>query len=221
MCGRYTLRDPARIAAMCAQVFGGSSWQFPQRYNAAREQLLPAVAALQGGTPAGHMMKWGFVPAGDDPTRPKVSAMHAKIEEAAANPKFAEAVELRRCLIPADGFFEWKRVDADAKQPHYFQLNEGRPFFFAGIFQDARAGRPECFAIITTRANALLKPVHQRMPVILMPEGAADWLASGALESSRASQLRAPFPADKMQSWPVSRWVNRRRNDSPACIAPG
>ena len=153
--------------------------------------------------------------------------INARAETVDRLPMFREAFLQRRCLIVADGFYEWQKLDAKTRQPFYFALESAEPFAFAGLWNPGSGGAaPECL-LLTTRPNALVAPVHNRMPVILPQSAYAAWLGQpGApppttpVARRDLTALLAPYPAEQMVGRPVSRLVNSVRNNSPDCIAP-
>ena len=148
--------------------------------------------------------------------------INARSETAATKPAFRDALKFRRCLIPADAFYEWMRT-AKAKQPYCFEVNGGELFAFAGIWdrwKDARGKVVETCSILTTTPNAVTSPVHDRMPVILDPDSYDLWLDPGMKDVAAASELLKPYDAGLMRCYPVGRRVNSTANDEEACSAP-
>jgi putative SOS response-associated peptidase YedK len=218
MCGRYTLSTPADLVA---DHFGlGETPEIAPRYNIAPSQETLIVAARDRDTRVSGPGRWGLVPPWRA-TKSQVSAfINARIETAAEKPAFRSSLTRRRCLVPADGFYEWSRR-AGRKQPYYFRLGSGRPMAFAGLWTRWRKEDGEqivTFAILTTEANAQVRPIHPRMPVILRPDDYSAWLRRQELEPLVLDRLRTPYPAQAMESWPVSTFVNDPGNDSPLCI---
>jgi putative SOS response-associated peptidase YedK len=207
MCGRFTLRDPRR-AKFDRQPVNGLFDLVP-RYNIAPSQDVVAITE-RNGEPVASFYQWGLVPSwsGD----PK-GFINARAETLQQKPSFSESFQRRRCLIPADGFYEWKR-SGKSKQPYYFQLKDGAAFAFAGIWDQWQGdGRliVSC-AIITTTPNELLASIHDRMPVILSPSSHRAWLNDGSAASTLTALL-APFPAEQMKAHPVSDEVNHATVD--------
>lgn len=202
MCGRFTLRDPRR-AKFDREPVSGLLNLIP-RYNIAPSQDVVAITERSGETEA-SLYQWGLVPARSN--EPK-GFINARAETLLQKPSFSESFQKRRCLIPADGFYEWKRAGR-LKQPYYFQLQDESLFAFAGIWDRwQRDGRliVSC-AIITTRPNELLASIHDRMPVILSSSSQRAWLNNEATPAE-LSGLLSPFPAEQMKAHPVSREVN-------------
>ncbi len=147
--------------------------------------------------------------------------INARGETVATRPAYREAFRCRRCLVVADGFFEWKR-GAKPKQPFYIHRDDERPLAFAGLWERWHKGELaiESCTIVTTAANPLLAPLHDRMPVILEPADVAQWLDPNVQEPERLERLLVPCPADELTMYPVGKLVNSPRYDTPECIAP-
>jgi len=148
--------------------------------------------------------------------------INARAETAAAKPSFRAALRRRRCLVPADGFYEWKR-EAGGKQPYLIRFEDGRPFALGGLWETWRnpSGEGiESFTILTTEPNEVVAPLHDRMPVIVPPEAFALWLDPAVGDPTAIAPLLAPPPADGMVARPASRLVNDPGNDVPECILP-
>jgi putative SOS response-associated peptidase YedK len=219
MCGRYTLRTPVE---KLAEEFGfdASAVEVPPNYNVAPTQEVAAVLS-EGGERRLELLRWGLIPSWADDPGIGSRMINARAETAPDKPSFRRAFRERRCLIPADGFYEWKRTNG-AKQPYYIRMKEGRPFAFAGLWESWNDdGGPEIrsCAILTTAPNALAGEIHDRMPVIL-PAGSYDaWLDLEA-EKEELVSLLAPYPEAEMEAYPVSRFVNSPSNNDPRCIEP-
>jgi putative SOS response-associated peptidase YedK len=219
MCGRYTLRTPVE---KLAEEFGfdATSVELPPNYNVAPTQEVAAVLS-EGGERRLELLRWGLIPSWADDPGIGSRMINARAETAPEKPSFRRAFRERRCLIPADGFYEWKRMNG-TKQPYYIRMREGHPFAFAGLWEGWKDdGGPEIrsCAILTTAPNALAGDIHDRMPVIL-PVGAYDaWLDPEA-EKEELVALLAPYPEAEMEAYPVSRFVNSPSNNDPRCIEP-
>src|SRR5262245_35107324 len=174
MCGRFTLATSRAQLADLFRLAGGP--ELPLRYNIAPTQPVPVVRAAGDGR-ALALARWGLIPRWA--TDPAIGnrLINARSETVAEKPSFRDAFRKRRCLIPATGFYEWAKT-AGGKQPYHFRLLDGRPFAFAGLWERwDRGGEPvESCTILTTAANAVVRPVHERMPVILPAEAFAAWL---------------------------------------------
>jgi len=219
MCGRYTLTTPVE---RLAEEFGfdDSSVELPQNYNVAPTQSVAAVLE-EGGQRRLEVLRWGLIPPWADDPQIGSRMINARSETAPGKPSFRRAFRERRCLIPADGFYEWQRTNG-AKQPYYIHMQDGRPFAFAGLWESwskGGDGEVRTCTILTTGANALVGEVHDRMPVILAPDAYGVWL-DPASERDELTGLLAPYPEDEMEAYPVSRFVNSPQNNDPRCIEP-
>jgi putative SOS response-associated peptidase YedK len=217
MCGRFTLKAPAReVADLFAMA---EAPDLTPRYNVAPTQQVLAVRAGATGREFARL-RWGLVPHWATDAKIGGSLINARAETVAEKPAFRTAFARRRCLIPADGFFEWQKAGTK-KLPFWFHLRDGKPFAFAGLWE--KWGGPEdpleSCAIITTQANDLVRPYHERMPVILDPACFDSWLSASAAGPELREWLR-PFDPARMIATPVSARVNSPRNDDPACLTP-
>ena len=202
MCGRFTLRNPEGIKV------GGIDWYdlgyLVPRYNIAPSQDVLTVVE-HASTREATFLQWGLIPYWSKEAK---GIINARVETIDQKPSFKESFEKRRCLIPADGFYEWER-NGKISQPYYFQMKDAAPFAFAGVWDRWQYNDrtiTSC-AIVTTTANDLLAKIHIRMPVILRPESYDLWLR----EESRAADLKdllVPFPSEQMKSHAVSYDVN-------------
>jgi putative SOS response-associated peptidase YedK len=219
MCGRYTLTTPAeRLAEQFG--FDGSSVELPPNYNVAPTQGV-AVVIEEGGQRRLEVLRWGLIPPWADDPQIGSRMINARSETAPGKPSFRRAFRERRCLIPADGFYEWQRTNG-AKQPYFIHMEGGGPFAFAGLWESwSKGGEGEVrtCTILTTEANALVGEIHDRMPVILAADAYDVWL-DPASERDELTGLLAPYPEDEMEAYPVSRFVNSPQNNDPRCIEP-
>ncbi len=219
MCGRYTLSTPGAAVAELFEL--DTVPRLTPRYNVAPTQE-SAVVRLAGGRRSLLCLRWGLVPYWAAEPGIGNRMINARSESVADKPAFRSSFRRRRCLVPADGFFEWRRTPA-GKQPYLIRLSDGRPFAFAGLWERwvPHDGEPiESFTILTTRPNELAATVHDRMPVILPPRHHELWLDPLERRPERLTPVLRPFPAAEMQLFPVSEVVNKPANDTPECVAP-
>lgn len=220
MCGRFTLAvNPGDFA----DEFGGADFPepFQPRYNIAPTQ--PVLAIPNDGKNAATFFLWGLVPAWVKDPAIGSRLINARAETLSEKPAFRGAYKYKRCVIPADGFYEWKtQPGTKVKVPHYIRLATHRPFALAGLWDEWHgpdgAALRTC-TIITTEPNSLMATVHNRMPVILRAEAIPDWLDGSPRAPEKLSSLLQPFPAEKMELYPVSMAVNNPANDRAECIA--
>jgi putative SOS response-associated peptidase YedK len=215
MCGRFARYQKPSVYAELFQVEslpGGPS------YNVAPTQDVAAIRVRQDRR-EGVLLRWGLIPFWSKDG--KASFINARSETVLEKPAFRNAFHKRRCLVPADGYFEWK-AEGKAKRPFYFHLRDGRSFAFAGLWDCWRGpdGPVESCAVLTTQANELSRPVHDRMPVILAPRACELWLDPEVDDPATLRALLQPYPAEAMDAYPVSPLVNSPRNDRPECIRP-
>jgi len=207
MCGRFTLHSRDRIKLKESQTL---DLPFEARYNIAPSQKILAIADYGSG-PEVRSLVWGLIPSWSTDGKGFINARSETLED---KPSFSESFQRRRCLIPADGFFEWRNVGR-SKRPYYFQLSDESQFAFAGIWdqwRNAESSITSC-AIITTAANELIEALHDRMPSILQPDSYDVWL-DPKTDPAVLKKMLAPFPSSKMRSHPVSSAVNYPENDS-------
>ncbi len=220
MCGRYAFTaDPADVA----EAFGLPSVPtLVPRYNAAPGQVVAVVGLKPGGHARGlAMLKWGFVPRWAKSPTDGPRPINAKAEGVATNPAFRDSFRDRRCLIPATGFYEWAGPKG-AKVPHHFTLAGGGVFAFAGVWDVWKGPGGDALhtcAVITVPANDAVRPCHDRMPAILLPEQFAAWLDPAAAARD-ALALLAPLAAERVCVSRVGPAVNKVANDGPECLSP-
>jgi putative SOS response-associated peptidase YedK len=221
MCGRFTLFTPA--SRLCEVFLPGEAPSVAPRYNIAPTQPILAVrASAAPGRRVFAMPRWGLIPPWSRDPAIGNRLINARAETASEKPAFRRAFRERRCLVPADGFYEWKREGA-AKRPFYVRMKGGAPFAFAGIWErweGTRGEAVETCAILTTEPNELLSPLHDRMPLILPPEEYGRWLDPSIRSPEFLATLLRPFPSGGMEAYPVGRGVNNPANDDPSCIRP-
>ncbi|MEN8144059.1 MAG: SOS response-associated peptidase [Gemmatimonadota bacterium] len=234
MCGRFSLATPAKEWAALFEV---ESPDVSPRYNIAPTQDIIAVRAAAGGAGQGGAdaqtcpsreverevveLRWGLVPFWARSPDFEASTFNARSETAASRPAFREPLRHRRCLIPADGFYEWTAAGKH-RQPHWIHRPGERPFAFAGLWDSwtSPEGSLNSCTILTTRANEVLLPIHPRMPVILDEADFARWLDPALTDPDRLEDLLAPFPSEKLRVRAVDPRVNRTSFDSPECLLP-
>ncbi|HEX7409135.1 MAG TPA: SOS response-associated peptidase [Candidatus Binatia bacterium] len=216
MCGRFSRTSGREVLAEEFGVVRFADVDFRPRYNIAPSQTVEAI--LRDGVEKRlELMRWGFTPS--FAKEPKLAPINARAETVATSPMFRDAFGRRRCLIVADGFYEWRK-DERRKTPHFIHLRSGRPFGFAAIWSShpAAAGTQLATgAILTCAPNELMVPIHNRMPVIL-PAAARDrWLDPSAGEDDLRALL-VPLPSEELEAYEVSTFVNSPRNDAPECV---
>jgi putative SOS response-associated peptidase YedK len=221
VCGRFTLTSsPERLA----ERFGLDEVPgLAPRFNIAPSQEVATVRRRDGsGARVLEMRRWGLVPSWARDPRVGNRMINARSETVAERPAFRSAFRLRRCLVPADGFYEWAG-GRGPRQPYHIRLADGAPFGIAGLWErwsGPDGGVIESCTLLTTAANARLAAVHDRMPVILEPEAFERWLDPAVREPERLRDLLRPLPPERVALHPVSRRVNDPRNDDPGCVAP-
>lgn len=227
MCGRYGRRaDKQRIAewmqAHDTNVFDDS--YFAPSYNVAPQSFQPVVRLDQEtGERELTIMRWGLVPFWSKDGNAGYSTINAKAETVATSPVYREAFKRRRCLVPADWFYEWQKIDAKTKQPYAIALKDGSLFAFAGLWEtwkDKATGKSlETYTVITTDPNELTEPIHNRMPVILHRRDYERWLTPGEPVRLPVDLLR-PYPDEEMKAWKVGPDVGNVRNNRPELVEP-
>ena len=222
MCGRYSITTPVEALRRLFK-FSGPLPNLRPRYNVSPTQQVPIVRrAPADGERELAQVRWGLIPFWAKDAKIGYPLINARAEGIEAKPSFREAFKRGcRCLIPADGFYEWAK-DTKPKQPWRITLKDGEPFAFAGLWEHwdkASDGVPvESCTIITTAANQLLRPLHDRMPVILAPDDYPAWLGEDAARN--VAELLRPYPSEAMRTYRVSTVVNNVKNDGPECIEP-
>jgi len=220
MCGRFTLTADLPLLAERFH-FDAADLALTPSYNVAPGQQVLSV--IHDGThPRAGYLRWGLVPSWARDPSVGHRMINARAETVAEKPSFRQALQRRRCLVLADGFFEWRR-DGATKTPMYIRLNGHEPFAFAGLWdtwKDATGTPLATCTIVTTAANALVAPIHQRMPVILPPEAEAVWLDRRVTAPDELLALLTPYAPEHMQAYAVSPAVNSPRHNAPDCIVP-
>ena len=223
MCGRYANAAKKEQIRKEFQAKFDSSIAEGARYNIAPSQMIDTVLNQEGERILSQL-KWGLVPHWAKDAEIGNRMINARAETLTEKPSFREAFCKSRCIIPATGFYEWQKKTTGAKQPYYFYLKDKDVFGFAGLWEtwlDKETGEElETCTIITTEANDILKPVHDRMPVILKPESYEMWLDEKVKDEERLGKLLVPYPSEEMTSHPVSKSVNISDSDSAELIMP-
>jgi putative SOS response-associated peptidase YedK len=221
MCGRFTLRAPASVIAEQFALF--EMPPFTPSFNIAPTQPVAAVRAARDQPDHGRelvWLHWGLIPSWAKDRKIGNRMINARSETAAEKPAFRAALKRRRCLVVADGFYEWKRTGR-RKQPYFIRMHDDRPFAFAGLWEhwegDENSYVESC-ALLTTEPNDLMEPIHNRMPVILSPEHYDQWLDPSEQSGDTLTPLLRPFPSNEMVAYAVSTHVNSPTNDDPTCI---
>ena len=191
------------------------------RYNIAPSQPVGAIRIASGASREWVVLRWGLIPAWAPEPRTAYSTINARAETVADKPTYRQAFRQRRCLIPADGFYEWRKL-GNRKQPYCIAPADGRPFAFAGLWERwERDGQVlESCTILVTQANALIASIHDRMPVILDPADEARWLDPAVTDPAALRPLLVPCPPERLRLWPVSPAVNATRHEGPDLMAP-
>jgi len=224
MCGRYVIEDYQELSERLIQVPLRYDFDFRPTWNAAPTQTLPVVVedddawVLTG-------MHWGLVPKWTKPgQRPKVMPINARAETAPEKPMFKSLMKYRRCIVPANGFYEWKNLGSGGKQPYYIHPKQHDLFLFAGLWDEAPAGPAgepiRSFTILTTGANEAMASLHDRMPLVLEDEVIPDWLDRDETEIEPIEQLLTATVDEEIEMHPVSREVNSPKNNAPELIEP-
>jgi putative SOS response-associated peptidase YedK len=218
MCGRFAVISASEAVRA---LFGyAETPNFPPRYNIAPTQPI-AVVRFTEGRRHFALVRWGFIPSWVKDPRTVSLMFNARGETAAEKPAYRNAMKRRRCLVPADGFYEWKR-DGDRKRPYWVHPRQRGPIAFAGLWEawiGPNGEEVETAAIVTTAANDTLKPLHDRMPVVIQPDAFDLWLDPNA-DTQMASSLIAPAAEDLFEAYEVSGAVNRAANDGPLLLTP-
>jgi putative SOS response-associated peptidase YedK len=219
MCGRYTLTSsPEALRALFRYA---EHPNFPARFNIAPAQPI-AIVRLVEGQRHFALVRWGLLPSWVKDPKTFSLLINARGESVAEKPAFRAALKRRRCLIPADGFYEWQAA-GDRKRPFYVRAKSGEPLAFAGLWEAWTGPNGEeldTAAIVTTRANRTLSPIHDRMPVIVPPEAFDLWLNTNEVDATTAAALIAPAPDNLLEAYEISTAVNRIANDNPKLLEP-
>ncbi len=222
MCGRYSLI----VEMEQLLIYYGiqpSAYAHTPRYNIAPGQSLPAIIADADGTRRIGPLRWGLVPSWAKEEKVGYMMINARAETLADKPAFRKLLPSRRCILPADGFYEWRKLNKNEKQPYRITLKDKSLFSMAGLYDtwiSPSGDKVNTCTIITTVPNELMQPIHDRMPVILPPEHVRHWLNKEITDLSQLMQLLQPYSSEQMRLYPVNPLVGSVKNDSPACIEP-
>jgi len=218
MCGRFTLTSIDGLVEEFGTLVLPADLR--PRYNIAPTQAVPIIANENRG--AVELVRWGLIPHWAKDASIGNRMINARSETLASKPAFRAAFTRRRCLVLADGFYEWRRT-GKAKVPYFIRRASRRPFSFAGLWERWKAPDEtdvRSCTIVTTEADELIAPLHDRMPVIVLPEDRARWLAPDPVTSDEVADILRPAPLEDLELFEVSPLVNSPANDSPECIAP-
>jgi putative SOS response-associated peptidase YedK len=220
MCGRYAITSaPEAVRALFRY---REAERFPPRYNIAPTQPIPVVRGVEGGERSFVLMRWGLIPSWVKDPQAFSLLINARGESVNDKPAFRNAMKRRRCLIPADGFYEWKE-GGGRKRSFFVRKAGGGPLAFAGLWETWTGPDGEemdTVCIVTTAANRQLAPLHDRMPAIIAPEAFDMWLDCDRVDALTAAALLAPAPGNLLEAYEVSLAVNRAANDFPALVEP-
>jgi putative SOS response-associated peptidase YedK len=221
VCGRYTLANP-NPAEVRTRFRLAESVEVRRRYNVAPGDQVLAVTTNREGVPRGESLRWGLVPSWAKKPETGLKMINARVETVAERPAFRRAFERYRCLVIADGFYEWRPTPGAPKQPFHITRADGGVFAFAGLWSIWYApdgAQLRTCAILTTTANTAIAVLHDRMPVILAPDAEAEWLEL-ATPAARVAEILRGLPAQETALQPVGMAVNDARCDGPECRAP-
>ena len=219
MCGRYTFTSAPEAMRQLFRYLEQPN--FPPRFNVAPTQPI-AIVRLVEGQRQFALVRWGFLPSWVKDPKTFTLVINARGESVIDKPAFRAAMKRRRCLIPADGFYEWQKA-GDRKRPFFIHAKSGAPLAFAGLWETwtgPNGEELETAAIVTTRANRTLGAIHERMPVIVPPEAFDLWLDCATVDAATAAALIKPGPEYLLEAYEISTAVNRTANDGPKLLEP-
>jgi putative SOS response-associated peptidase YedK len=221
VCGRYQIKDTDALTEHLRRTFRVPDWVPDRpRYNIVPGELLPVIVEDAQKRAAVKRMRWGYVPFWDRAEKPKLAPANARSEGAYAKGMFRQSIQRRRCIVPASGFYEWRRLNERLKVPYDIHLKGGRPCYFAGIYEPASEVRPETYLIFTTAPNELVANIHARMPVILGDDVARAWIEPGEVSPEAFADFMRAYPAAEMEAVALTPLVNNPRNDGPEVLVP-
>jgi putative SOS response-associated peptidase YedK len=220
MCGRFTLHAPAAQIRESFNLPDLPARELKPRYNIAPNQDVAIIRDTGTGREM-VMARWGLIPGWSKESRTKYSTINARIESVAEKPTYRTPFKRRRCLIPADGFYEWKQ-DAGNKVPHHIRMQDGKVFAFAGLWDhwEGEDADIESCTIIVMPANEVMQPIHERMPAIIAQQDYDVWLDSSVTDKQEIMQYLNSGPSIQLTAYPVSTRVNSAKNNDEGCIRP-
>lgn len=220
MCGRFTLHTPESRIREAFHLAQTAPLGLTPRYNIAPSQPVPIIRDTDVGREM-VLAKWGLVPHWSKEPRTKYSTINARIETVAEKPVYRTPFKHRRCLIPADGFYEWRVVD-DHKVPHYIRMRDGEVFALAGLWDrwDGDGEHLESCSLIVMPANEIMKPLHERMPAIIAPAHYDLWLDARVTDKAELMGYLNSAPSSQLTFYPISPRVNSPKHDDDRCIQP-
>ncbi len=226
MCGRYALRssvpEMARLLGVALEDVPDDVLDFTPSYNIAPGRPLPVCRVSPNGSRTLERLRWGLIPHWSKDGSGRLRTINARAETVATRPAYRRPVRRQRCLVPADGFYEW-RQRGGARQPFLIRMATGSPFAFAGLWDrwcDTHGEAIDSYTIVTTTANAALGRIHPRMPVIVHPDDHALWLDTRVTRPEQIERVMRPYEAETLCAVPVSTFVNKPRNDDVRCWTP-
>ena len=222
MCGRFTLTEPDVGVLLETFSLTHPPEPLPPRYNIAPTQAVATVVNENDGSRVLRLMRWGLIPSWAKDPSIGSRMINARSETLAEKPSFRNALKRRRCLIVADGFYEWQKQPSGGKVPMFITLKDRQPFGFAGLYEtwtEPESGESlvSC-TIVTGPANEFMASIHERMPIILPADAYDLWLDPQEMNTARLLEVLKPYPADQMRAYPVSTRVNTPANDDPSLI---
>jgi putative SOS response-associated peptidase YedK len=220
MCGRFSLHTPESRIREAFNLEQIEQLGLNPRFNIAPSQDIPIVRDTDTG-PEMTLARWGLVPSWSKESKSKYSTINARIESVADKPTYRTPFKRRRCLIPADGFYEWKVVNGN-KVPHHIRMRDSRVFAFAGLWDrwEGEDGSIDSCTIIVMPSSEVMKPIHERMPAIIAPAHYDLWLDSRVSDKQEIMQYLTSAPSSQLTAYPVSIWVNSPKNNDERCIQP-
>ncbi len=221
MCGRYNIITDADALLDAFRILNDlDPDESVTSFNIAPSQRVPVITESENGRQLSRM-RWGMIPAWNKDSSPKFTPFNARSENIAEKSFFRTPFKRKRCLIPASGFYEWQKNET-GKVPFHIRLKNKEPFTFAGLWDEWQSpnGKLHSCTIITTAANKLMQPIHQRMPVILSAEQHTQWLNCNAFDKEQLQSFLKPYNPDEMEAYIISNRVNNARNNSEDLITP-